>query len=62
MRGVDKTLEDISGARRHLSHLWTMGSVPDEPEVKQLLISLADIQMETEELFKELESKDEIAA
>ncbi len=62
MRGVDKTLENVSGARRHLSHLLTMGNVPDKPEVKQVLISLADIQMEIEKLFDELESKNEVAA
>ncbi len=62
MRGVDKTLEDVSGARRHLSHLWTMGNVPDKPVVKQVLVSLADLQMEIEELFEELEDKEEVAA
>lgn len=60
MRGVDKILENVSGARRHLSHLWTMGSVPDEPEVKKVLVSLAELQMEIEELFTE--ELEEVAA
>ena len=49
MKGVEKAIEHVASARRHLSRLLDQRRIEDSDVVKNVLSQLADNQMDLEE-------------
>ncbi len=51
MRGIDRVVEHVASARRHLSRLIEQEKVEDSDIVKKVLENLAEDQIDLEETY-----------
>lgn len=51
MRGIDRAIEHVASARRHLSRLLEQKRVENSEEVQKVLERLADDQIDLEETY-----------
>ncbi len=51
MRGIDRAIEHVASARRHLSRLMEQKKVEDPDIVKKVLVNLAEDQIDLEETY-----------